>query len=128
MDADGTNRKKLTAYPADDPLGKTPVYKVGPPRWNAKYGFITYQSNQAGKQSIYAVTPNGKRHWKLTKLEIDEGWHDWSPDGEWLVFDSRDETTGRYDLMLYNYRTQSLANVTKASERKYHQAPVFVRP
>lgn len=128
MDADGTNRKKLTTYPADDPLGKTPGYKVGPPRWNSKYGFITYQSNQAGKQSIFAVTPNGKRHWKLTKLENDEGWHDWSPDGEWLVFDSRDEKTGRYDLMLYNYRQASLTNITNASERKYHQAPVFVRP
>lgn len=49
MNSDGTNRRKLTTYPANDPLGKEPSYKVGPPQWNAKEKFITYQSNQAGK-------------------------------------------------------------------------------
>ncbi len=128
MDSDGTNRRKLTTYPASDPLAKDPAYKVGPPHWNAKYKFITYQSNQAGKQSIYAVTPDGKKQWKLTDLTIDEGWHDWSPDGEWLAFDSRDAATGRYDLMLWNYKTKELKKVTGSSQFKYHQAPVFLSP
>lgn len=126
MNADGTGKKKLTTFPADDPLGKVPGYKVGPPHWNAKYKFITFQSNQAGKQSIYAVTPDGKRQWKLTDSKLDEGWHSWSPDGEWLVFDSRDPETGRYDIMLLNYRTKALRNLTGSSGRKYHQAPVFI--
>jgi TolB protein len=126
MNADGSRRTKLTTYPANDPLGKDPGYHVGPPQWNAKYGFITYQSNQAGKQSIYAVTPNGKKQWKLTDTTLDEGWHNWSPDGEWLVFDSRDPATGRYDLMLMNYRTKELKKLTGASSFKYHQAPVFI--
>ncbi len=128
MNADGSNPRKLTTYPASDPLGKDPGYKVGPPHWNAKYKFITYQSNQAGKQSIYAVTPDGKKQWKLTDLTIDEGWHDWSPDGEWLAFDSRDAATGRYDLMLWNYRTKELRKVTGSSQFKYHQGPVFIGP
>lgn len=128
MNADGSDRKKLTTYPAADPLGKDPGYKVGPPHWNAKYQFITYQSNQAGKQSIYAVTPDGKKQWKLTNLAIDEGWHDWSPDGEWLAFDSRDAATGRYDVMLWNYKTKELKKVTGSSQFKYHQAPVFLSP
>jgi TolB protein len=126
MNADGTNRRKLTTYPANDPLAKDPGYHVGPPHWNAKQKFITYQSNQAGKQSIYAVTPDGKKQWKLTDLKMDEGWHDWSADGEWLAFDSRDEATGRYDVHLYNYKTKELKKVTGASSFKYHQAPVFV--
>lgn len=126
MNADGTNRRKLTTYPANDPLGKDPGYHVGPPQWNAKYNFITFQSNQAGKQSIYAVTPDGKRQWKLTDLPLDEGWHDWSPDGEWLVFDSRDTATGRYDLMLMNYKTKEVRKLTGDSSFKYHQSPVFV--
>jgi len=126
MNADGTNRKKLTTYPADDPLGKDPGYKVGPPHWNAKYKFITYQSNQAGKQSIYAVTPDGKRQWKLTDSKLDEGWHDWSPDGEWLVFDSRDDATGRYDLYLMNYKSKETKKITGDSPMKYHQSPVFI--
>lgn len=126
MNADGSNRRKLTAYPPNDPLGKDPGYKVGPPHWNAKYNFITYQSNQGGKQSIYAVTPDGKKQWKLTEGKLDEGWHDWSPDGEWLVFDSRDEATGRYDIMLMNHKTKETKKLTGDSSFKYHQAPVFL--
>lgn len=128
MNADGTSRRKLTAYPAGDPLGKDPGYKVGPPHWNAKYNIITYQSNQAGKQSIYAVRPDGKKkQWKLTETNLDEGWHDWSPDGEWLAFDSRDAATGRYDIFLMNYRTKQVTKITGGSPMKYHQAPVFVK-
>ncbi len=126
MNADGSNSKKLTTYPSNDPLAKDPGYKVGPPHWNAKHKFITYQSNQAGKQSIYAVTPDGKRQWKLTDSRLDEGWHDWSPDGEWLVFDSRDEATGRYDLYLMNYKSKETKKLTGDSPLKYHQSPVFI--
>ncbi|MBX7055468.1 MAG: hypothetical protein K1X36_10970 [Pyrinomonadaceae bacterium] len=126
MDADGSNRKKLTTYPKNDPLGKDPGYHVGPPHWNAKYKFISYQSNQSGKQSIYAVTPDGKKQWKLTDSKLDEGWHDWSPDGEWLTFDSRDEKTGRYDIYLMNWKTKVTKKVTGASDKKYHQSPVFI--
>lgn len=126
MNADGTNRRKLTTYPKDDPLGKDPGYHVGPPHWNAKYNFISYQSNQAGGQSIYAITPDGRKQWKLMDSKLDAGWHDWSPDGEWLAFDSRDATTGRYDIYLMNYKTKELKKVTGTSDKKYHQAPVFV--
>ena len=126
MNSDGTNRRKLTTYPANDPLGKEPSYKVGPPHWNAKYKFISYQSNQAGKQSIYAVTPDGKKQWKLTDSASDEGWHDWSPDGEWLTFDSRDAGSGRYDIYVMNYKTKETKKITVESPMKYHQAPVFV--
>lgn len=126
MNADGTAKRKLTAYPSADPLAKDPGYKVGPPHWNAKYNFITYQSNQAGKQSIYAVTPDGRKQWKLTDSKIDEGWHDWSPDGEWLAFDSRDDASGRYDIMLMNYKSKEVKKLTGDSGLKYHQSPVFV--
>ncbi len=128
MKANGTDRRKLTSYPMSDPLAKDPGYKVGPPHWNERYGLISYQSNQAGKQSIYAVTPDGRKQWKLTGGSQDEGWHSWSKNGEWLVFDSRDPVTGRYDLILMNYQTKATRNLTRNSKLKYHQGPVFVEP
>jgi TolB protein len=127
MNADGTDRKKLTTYPANDPLAKDGGYKVGPAHWNAKHNFISYQSNQTGGQSIYAVTPDGKKQWRLIDDKMDAGWHDWSPDGEWLAFDSRDAATGRYDIYLLNYKTKEIKKLTGDSPMKYHQAPVFVR-
>ena len=126
MNSDGSNRRKLTTYPANDPLAKDFGYKVGPPHWNAKYRFISYQSNQAGKQSIYAVTPDGKKQWKLLDTKLDEGWHDWSPDGEWLTFDSRDPASGRHDIYMMNYRTKETKKRTGDSPLKFHQSPVFV--
>ncbi|MFN0138799.1 MAG: TolB family protein [Pyrinomonadaceae bacterium] len=126
MNSDGSNRRKLTTYPATDPLAKDFGYKVGPPHWNAKYKFISYQSNQDGKQSIYAVTPDGKKQWKLTESKLDEGWHDWSPDGEWLTFDSRDPASGRHDIYMMNYRTKETKKLTGDSPMKFHQSPVFV--
>ncbi len=126
MNADGTNRRKLTTYPADDPMAKEFGYKTGPPHWNAKHNFISYQSEQKGKSSIYAVTPDGRKQWKLTTNELAEGWHNWSDDGEWLVFDARDAATGRYDIYLLNYKTKAVKKVTGESPMKYHQAPVFV--
>lgn len=126
MNSDGSNRRRLTTYPATDPLAKDFGYKVGPPHWNAKYKFISYQSNQAGKQSIYAVTPDGKKQWKLFDTKLDEGWHDWSLDGEWLTFDSRDPGSGRHDIYMMNYRTKETKKLTGDSPMKFHQSPVFV--
>jgi TolB protein len=126
MNANETKRKKLTTYPAADPMAKEPGYKVGPPHWNAKHKFITYQSEQGGKSSIYAVTPDGKKQWKLTSNAHTEGWHDWSPDGNWLAFDARDAASGRYDIFLMNYATKEVKKLTGESPMKYHQSPVFV--
>lgn len=126
MNADGTNKLKLTTYPQNDPMAKEFGYKAGPPHWNAKYKFITYQSEQNGKSSIYAVTPDGKKHWKLTNSDLAEGWHDWSPDGEWLAFDARDAASGRYDIYLMNYKTKETKKITGDSPLKIHQSPVFI--
>lgn len=126
MNADGTNRKKLTTYPATDPLAKEFGYKAGPPQWNGKYKFITYQSEQNGGSSIYAVTPDGKKQWRIDTGKLAAGWHDWSPDGEWLAFDARDSESGRYDIYLMNYKTKEIKKITGGSTKKIHQAPVFV--
>lgn len=126
MKPNGSERRRLTTYPADDPFAKEYGYKAGPPQWNAKYDFISYISNQSGKQSIYAVTPDGRKQWKLIDTDRGQGWHDWSKDGEWLVFDSKGPD-GRYDIFLMNYTERTLKNLTANSESKFNQGPIFLR-
>ena len=127
MDDDGKNLRQLTRFPKDDKTAKWHSYHAGPPRWNGKENFITYQSNQNGKSSLYAVTPDGKRHWKLTDNVLNEGWHDWSPDGEWLAVEMwKKGSDTAYEIYLMNYKTKELRKLTESAKYKYQQAPVFV--
>jgi TolB protein len=81
-----------------------------PQRGIYETNYILINRTRPENKSIYAVTPDGKKQWKLTDGKLDEGWHDWSPDGKWLAFDSRDTSTGRYDVMLMNYKTKEIKN------------------
>ena len=126
MNADGTGLRRLTTYPKDDKTAKWYNYHAGPPRWNAKENFITYQSRQNGKSSLYAVTPDGKKHWKLTDNELNEGWHDWSPDGKWLAIEMFDTDSKEFGVYLMNYETKEIKKLTELKDSKFQQAPVFV--
>ncbi len=125
MDVDGTNLKQLTHYPEDDTLRKSFGYKAGPPQWNVKDNFISYMSEQAGKYSIYAVTPDGKKQWKLTDNTIGEGWHSWSSDGKWLTFDGFDAAQTEYDIYLMNWESKELKKLTDTTFH-YEQSPVIL--
>lgn len=125
MNADGAaTPRQLTHYPPSDTTAPWHSYHAGPPHWNEKAGFITYQSLQAGKYSIYAVTPDGKRNFKLLDMPLEAGWHAWSPDGEWLVMDASNHEQTSFDIWLWNHRTKRLKQLT-ASDRS-EMAPVFV--
>lgn len=125
MNADGSGMKQLTHYPENDTLIRSFGYKAGPPRWHPTENFISYLSMQAGKYSLYAVTPDGNRQWKLTENAMMEGWHDWSPDGKWLVFDSGKDDGSVYRIMLMNWETKEITQLTDTTFH-YHQAPAFV--
>ncbi len=126
MDVDGKNRKQLTRYPADDKSAGEHRYQAGPPRWNRKENFISYQSVQNGKSSLFAVTPDGKKTWKLTDNPANEGWHDWSPDGKWLAVEMWDSEDQIYGIHLMNWETKELKQLTDPKKSKYQQSPVFV--
>lgn len=122
---DGSGLKQLTQYPASDTSAPWYAYKAGPPRWNAAEDFITYQSLQNGKYSLYAITPDGLQQWKLTNIQYNEGWHDWSPDGKLLSIELFDDQQTWFRIGLMNWDTRELKMITDTLYA-YQQAPSFV--
>lgn len=124
MNDDGTGLKQLTTYPASDTTAPWYAYHAGPPRWNSKEQFITYQSMQDSAYHLYKVTPEGKGQDRLTTNEMNEGWHDWTPDGNWLVYEVFDYKQSIFDVFLMNWKSKKVKRLTDSW--KFEQAPVFV--
>lgn len=124
MNLDGTSKIQLTNFPKDDTTTAWYDYHAGPPQWNNKYKFISYLSRQKGQHQVYAITPDGKKQWKLTTGQLGSGWHSWSPDGKWLVMDKTTPDEKSYDIYLMNYKTKKTVQLT--SGEKYEQAPVII--
>jgi len=125
MDADGSNLQQLTHYPKSDTTAAWYAYKAGPPKWHPTENFISYASFQNGKYSLFGVTPNGQKQWKLTTTTQNEVFHDWSSDGKWLVTDLAKTEQSSYHIGLINWETKALTILTD-STYQYHQSPVFV--
>jgi len=126
INEDGSGLRQLTHYPKADTTAKWHNYHAGPPAWHPTEKFISYHSFQNGKYNLYAITPDGSRQWKLTDSDQNEGWHDWSPDGKWLVVDLFDTGQTQFHIGLMNWETREMTVLTD-STYKYQQAPNFVR-
>ncbi|MCF7561229.1 DUF5050 domain-containing protein [Sabulilitoribacter multivorans] len=129
INADGSHLKQLTHYPKADTTANWYSYHAGPPKWHPTEKFISYGSFQNGKYSLYAITTDGKKQWKLL-LETKTSssiWHDWSPDGKWLVYGFSNDDKPPYHIELMNWETKETKVLTEDSEYQYHQAPVFVK-
>lgn len=125
MNADGSGTpRQLTHYPPNDTTAQWHSYHAGPPHWNEQAGYITYQSLQEGKYSIYAVPPDGRRNFKLVDMPLEAGWHSWSPDGDWLAMDVFNHEQTTFDIWLWNRKTKELKQLTNTE--RYEQSPVFV--
>ncbi|MBX2913559.1 MAG: hypothetical protein M9954_15680 [Cyclobacteriaceae bacterium] len=125
INSDGTGLKQLTHYPASDTTAPWWAYKAGPPKLHPKRKFISYQSYQDGKYSLFAITLDGSKQWKLTENQEDEGWHDWSPDGKWLAIELFDNDQAQFHIGLMNWETKEMKVLTDTTY-KYQQAPNFV--
>ncbi len=123
---DGNNLKQLTHYPENDTTAAWYEYKSGPPRWNLPENFITYQSFQHGKYSLFAISPDGKKNWKLTENELNEGWHDWSPEGNYLAIELFDPGQTQFHIGVMDWATRELKVLTDTTYQ-YQQAPVFIK-
>jgi TolB protein len=125
MDLDGKNRRQLTHYPQNDTTAGKFDYRAGTPKLNPVDNFISYQSKQNGKYSLYAVTLDGKKQWKLTDNKENEGWHDWSPDGTWLAIELFDNDQTQFHIGLVNWETKEMKILTDTTFQ-YQQCPNFV--
>lgn len=125
VNPDGTDLKQLTSYPDSDTTAEWFAYKAGPPMWHPTENFISYQSKQNGKYSLYAVMSDGSKQWKLTNNSHEEGWHSWSPDGNWLAIELFDEGQSQFHIGLMNWNTKQM-NILTDTTYKFQQAPNFV--
>lgn len=125
MDSDGGNLRKITSYPDYDKTAPWFAYKSGPPKWHPSGDFISYQSFQKGRYAVYAVSPDGKKQWKLTQVDFQEGYHDWSSDGHWLALELFDKQKENYFIGLMNWDSKELT-VVSPSKFNYEQAPGFI--
>ncbi len=125
MNADGTGAKQLTQYPENNPSAKEYGYKAGSAKWHPTENFITYVSLQNGRNNIFAVTPEGNKQWKLIDNELSEGWHDWSSDGKWLVFNSSDWKETQYHITLMDWKNKTSKQLSDLTY-KAQQSPVFI--
>lgn len=122
MDLASGDSRQLTRYPADDPGKDEYGYHAGPPRWQGDW--ISFCSKRGGNTSIYRVRSDGSDLQQLTHGSGDECWHDWSPDGRWLVYDASDPVGG-YDIYLRDLQTGQDRRLTNSPW--VEQAPVFIR-
>ena len=125
IDADGKNRRQITHYPETDTTAGKFAYRAGPPKQHPTEKFISYQSKQNGKYSLYAVSLDGRKQWKLTENSEDEGWHEWSPDGKWLAIELFDNAQTQFHIGLMNWETKEMKILTDTTYH-YQQSPNFV--
>jgi TolB protein len=124
MNADGSNKKQLTYYPEADTTANWFDYHAGAPTWDPNQNLISYMSMQKGNYSIFTITPDGTETTQLTADSLGEGWHAWSPDGQWMVFDVSGLNGEYYDVCLMENSTKKVKKLT--DDWRTEQAPVFV--
>lgn len=125
INTDGNYRKQLTHYPENDTTAGKFGYRAGTPKLHPTENFVSFQSKQNGKYSLYAVTLDGSKQWKLTENQENEGWHDWSPDGKWLAIELFDNNQTQFHIGLMNWETKEMKVLTDTSFQ-YQQCPNFV--
>ena len=125
MNLDGSGLKQLTNYPKADTTAKWYETHSGTPVWNNKQKLISYFSKQKGNHSIHTVKPDGTEAKKITDDKMNEGWHAWSPDGKFIVFDGSDLEDKNFDIYIMKFDGTDIKRLTRDS--LIEQAPLFIQ-
>jgi TolB protein len=126
MNVNGTNKRPLTHYPDNDTTSQWHDYHAGPPRVIPNSNLVSYMSFQKGNYSIFSIPSDGNNTNQLTPDELNEGWHSWSPDGNYMVYDASDKKSTWYDIYLMKGDGSGIKKLT--DDWRYEQGPVFVEP
>ncbi|MBT8188789.1 MAG: hypothetical protein KJO29_00050 [Bacteroidia bacterium] len=125
MNSDGSGLRQLTQYPENDNSAKWHNYHAGPPCWNETTDVISYISKRNGSYSIFTTDASGQNTQQITPDGFNQGWHDWSTDGKFVVFNgSSTKDNPNYDIFLLDIGKRQINRLSFDSI--YEQAPVFV--
>ncbi|HSF53506.1 MAG TPA: hypothetical protein VLA71_07135 [Algoriphagus sp.] len=127
INRDGSREKQLTHFPKDDPAAKGFGYKAGALKWHPTENFISYASSRGDHTFIFGINPDASNNRQISQSGKDEVYHDWSPDGKWLVFDQYQDTVSRqYHIVLMNWQTKE-SQILTDTLIKSQLAPVFLK-
>jgi TolB protein len=127
MNRDGSQQKRLTHFPENDPAASSYGYKAGALKWHPTENFISYASSRGTETFIFGVSPDGTQNWQISKGDKREVYHDWSPDGNWLTFEQYQDTVSKqYHIVLMNWKTKE-SRILTDTLIKTQLAPVFVK-
>lgn len=115
---------QLTHYSEDANGQERYGYHAGPPFWEPTKNIISFASMRGGRHQLYTIKPDGSDLKLLVDFPGEQVYHAWSPDGEWLAFDSKNEE-GHYNIYLLKVATKGITQLTHSPQ--IEQAPVFVQ-
>ena len=101
MDADGTNRVRLTKGPASN----------SGPTWSPDGKRIAFTSNPNGVYDIYVMNADGTNLINLTRSPTGDFGADWSPDGKQIVYGSN--RNGNEEIYVINVNGTNPTNLSR---------------
>lgn len=119
----GGEARQLTHFPGNDSAPGHNYGGEGPPRISPDGRRIVWPSMRHGTDfDVYSMSIDGSDVRRLTEHLSEDGYPSWSPDGEWIAFDS--DRFGSIDLFVMRADGSELTRITDGDG--YEQAPVWV--
>lgn len=86
---------------------------------------IAFVAKRQSTGELYIMDQNGATR-QVTNTNLEVGAVRWSPNGEKILFEAKDKTTGRQDIYLYDLISDSLRNMTGIfSSAKVNKSPAW---
>lgn len=119
----GGEARQLTRFAGNDGVPDHRFGGEGPPRISPDGRSIVWMAMRGGETfDVYTMAIDGSGERRLTDHLADDAYPAWSPDGEWIAFDST--RYGSADLFVVRPDGSDLTRVT--DHAGWEQGPVWV--